>query len=227
MPLLSPEDAKAVQQQFEEKITRPVKMIVVTSQQNCMYCNEVKMLTEELAELSPMISVEAYDLDRDKDIATLYKLDKAPAIVVVADGRGEAPDTDFGIRFYGIPSGYEFMSMLDALNTVGSDGADLPIMPETLEYLKNLDKDVHMQVFITPTCPYCPRAVIMAHHFAYVSPRVTADMIEAMEFQDLSSKYNVYGVPRTVINETVHQEGAVPEPLMLQKLKEAVESPAS
>jgi hypothetical protein len=62
----------------------------------------------------------------------------------------------------------------------------------------------------------------MAHHFAYISPRVTADMVEAMEFPDLSNKYNVYGVPRTVINEDVHQEGAVPEPMMLQKLKEAV-----
>ncbi len=222
MPLLSPDDARAVQQQFEEKITRPVKMIVVTSEQGCMYCREVKMLAEELAELSPLISVEAYDLEKDQPIVQLYGLDKAPAIVVVADGRGEEPDTDYGIRFYGIPSGYEFMSLLDALNTVGSNGKDLQLMPETREFLESLDKDLHIQVFITPTCPYCPRAVMMAHHFAFVSPRVKADMVEAMEFPDLSNKYNVYGVPRTVINEVVHQEGAVPEPMMLQKLKEAV-----
>ncbi len=222
MPLLSPDDAKAVQEQFQQNITSPVKMIVVTTQQNCMYCNEVKMLAEELAELSPMIAVEVYDLERDKAIVDLYGLDKAPAIVVVADGRGEEPDTNYGIRFYGIPSGYEFMSLLDALNTVGSNGASMQLMPETIEFLKSLDRDVHMQVFITPTCPYCPRAVILAHHFAFVSPRVTSDMIEAMEFQELSNKYSVYGVPRTVINENVHQEGAVPEPMMLQKLKEAV-----
>ncbi len=222
MPLLSPDDAKAVQEQFQQNITSPVKMIVVTTQQNCMYCNEVKMLAEELAELSPMIAVEVYDLERDKAIVDLYGLDKAPAIVVVADGRGEEPDTNYGIRFYGIPSGYEFMSLLDALNTVGSNGASMQLMPETIEFLESLDRDVHMQVFITPTCPYCPRAVILAHHFAFVSPRVTSDMIEAMEFQELSNKYSVYGVPRTVINEDVHQEGAVPEPMMLQKLKEAV-----
>ena len=222
MPLLSPEDAKAVQQQFEENISRPVKMIVVTSQQDCMYCKEVKMLTEELAELSDLIAVEAYDLQQDKAIAELYGLDKAPAIVVVADGRGEAPDTDFGIRFYGIPSGYEFMSMLDALNTVGSEGKNVQLMPETQQFLDNLTQDIHMQVFITPTCPHCPRAVMLAHHLAYASPRVTSDMVEAMEFQELSNKYSVYGVPRSVINETVHQEGAVPEPMMLQKLKEAV-----
>jgi glutaredoxin-like protein len=222
MPLLSPDDAKAVQEQFQEKITRPVKMIVVTTEGDCMYCNEVKMLAEELAELSPLISVEAYDLEKDKPVVELYGIDKAPAIVVVADGRGEEPDIDYGIRFYGIPSGYEFMSLLDALYTVGSDGKDLQIMPETLEFLKSLDKDLHIQVFITPTCPYCPRAVMMAHHFAFVSPRVKADMVEAMEFPELSNRYHVYGVPRTVINEVVHQEGAVPEPMMLQKLREAV-----
>ena len=222
MPLLSPDDAKAVQEQFQEKITRPVKMIVVTTERDCMYCNEVKMLAEELADLSPLISVEAYDLEKDKAIVDLYGVDKAPAIVVVADGRGEEPDTDYGIRFYGIPSGYEFMSLLDALYTVGSNGKELQIMPETLEFLQNLDQDLHIQVFITPTCPYCPRAVMMAHHFAFVSPRVKADMVEAMEFPELSNRYHVYGVPRTVINEVVHQEGAVPEPMMLQKLREAV-----
>ena len=222
MPLLSPDDARAVQQQFQEKIVRPVKMIVVTSEIGCMYCREVKMLAEELAELSPLISVEAYDLDKDKAITELYGIDKAPAIVVVADGRGEEPDTDYGIRFYGIPSGYEFMSLLDALNTVGNNGAEMQIMPETREFLESLDRDLHIQVFITPTCPYCPRAVMMAHHFAFISPRVKADMVEAMEFQELSTRYNVYGVPRTVINDVVHQEGAVPEPMMLQKLKEAV-----
>ena len=222
MPLLSPDDAKAVQQQFQEKITRPVKMVVVTSETNCMYCTEVKMLAEELADLSPLISVETYDLDKDKAIVDLYGIDKAPAILIVADGRGEEPDTDYGIRFYGIPSGYEFMSLLDALNTVGSNGKDLQIMPETREFLENLDRDLHIQVFITPTCPYCPRAVMMAHHFAFISPRVKADMVEAMEFPELSNRYHVYGVPRTVINEVVHQEGAVPEPMMLQKLKEAV-----
>ena len=105
------------------------------------------------------------------------------------------------------------------MHTVGGDEVNL--QPATLEFLKTLDRDLHIQVFVTPTCPYCPRAVMLAHHLAYASPRVKADMVEAMEFPELSSRYNVFGVPRTVINEVVHQEGAAPEPLMLQKLREA------
>ena len=223
MALLSPEDAQAVAAQFEENLQRPVKMVVATSEGNCMYCNEVKSLSEELAELSPNLTVESYDLDVDVADLAIYNLDKTPAIAIVADG-GDEPDTDYGIRFYGIPSGYEFMSLLDAINTIGGD--QIQLRQDTLDFLNNLEQDVHIQVFITPTCPHCPRAVMLAHHLAYASPRVTADMVEAMEFQELSNKYSVYGVPRTVINETVHQEGAAPEPMLLQKLREAVAAPA-
>jgi len=110
MALLSPEDAQAVAAQFEENLQRPVKMVVATSEGNCMYCNEVKSLSEELAELSPNLTVESYDLDVDVADLAIYNLDKTPAIAIVADG-GDEPDTDYGIRFYGIPSGYEFMSL--------------------------------------------------------------------------------------------------------------------
>jgi hypothetical protein len=63
---------------------------------------------------------------------------------------------------------------------------------------------------------------MLAHHLAIASDNVTADMVEAIEFPHLSQKYSVMGVPRSVINETVHQEGAAPEPMFLERLKEAV-----
>ena len=62
---------------------------------------------------------------------------------------------------------------------------------------------------------------MLAHHMAIASDMVTADMVEAIEFPHLSQKYSVMGVPRSVINETVHQEGAAPEPMFLEKMKEA------
>jgi len=68
--------------------------------------------------------------------------------------------------------------------------------------------------------------VRLAHRFAIENDLITADMVEAIEFPHLANKYAVYGVPRTVINDTVHQEGAVPEPMMLAKLLEAVDEEA-
>jgi len=77
---------------------------------------------------------------------------------------------------------------------------------------------------VTPTCPYCPQAVSLAHQVAIASPHVRADMVEAVEFPELAIRYQVMGVPRTVINERVHIEGAAPEPMVLGKLREALVS---
>jgi glutaredoxin-like protein len=129
-------------------------------------------------------------------------------------------ERDYGIRFYGIPSGYEFSSIIEDIVDVSR--GDSGLQPATREALAAVSEPVHFQVFITPTCPYCPQAVRLAHKFAMESEQIRADMVEAIEFPHLSNKYGVYGVPRTVINESVHQEGAVPEPLLLAKLQEAV-----
>jgi predicted DsbA family dithiol-disulfide isomerase len=65
--------------------------------------------------------------------------------------------------------------------------------------------------------------VVLAHRLAIESEWITADMVEATEFPHLANKYEVYGVPRTVINETIHVEGAVPEPLLVNELMKALD----
>jgi alkyl hydroperoxide reductase subunit AhpF len=92
----------------------------------------------------------------------------------------------------------------------------------TRKQVAALESPVHFQVFVTPTCPYCPRAVLLAHQLAMESELVRGDMVEAIEFPHLSNKYQVQGVPRTVINETVHIEGAMPEAMIMARLEEAV-----
>ena len=108
---------------------------------------------------------------------------------------------------------------IDAIVLVSSGGESVRL--ERSEEGWRITEPVHFQVFVTPTCPYCPQAVRLAHKFAMESELITADMVEAVEFPQLANKYAVHGVPRTIINETVHQEGAAPEPLMLAKLLEA------
>ncbi len=75
---------------------------------------------------------------------------------------------------------------------------------------------------MTPTCPYCPQAVILAHQLAMASDQITADMVEISEFPHLAQKYQVQGVPRTVINEKWSLDGAAPEAMLVAKAKEAL-----
>ena len=207
------DDVKAeVKKKFQE-LKGGVKLSVFTQKIECQYCAETRALVEEVGELSGKIEVRVFDFETDGEAVKKYRIDKIPALVVEGD-------RDFGIRFYGIPAGYEFSSLLEAIDMVSTGRADLE--KDTLEFLKSLEKDVHLQVFVTPTCPYCPRAVVLSHAMAMVSDRVRADMVEATEFPHLGQRYGVRGVPKTVINETVSQEGAAPEGMMIEKIREAL-----
>lgn len=216
MALLSEQDAAAVKEQFEQTLSSPVKLVMFTQEFECMYCRETRQIVEELAQLSPLVTAEVYDFMDDKQLAENYGVDKIPAVLVLRRGEDGQPDVDYGIRFYGIPSGYEFMSLLEAIKLVST--GQLTLSQATLDKLQKLAEPLHLQVFVTPTCPYCPRAVMLAHQLAFASAKVRADMVEATEFPQLSYKYNVMGVPRTVINETIHIEGAVPEPMLVARL---------
>jgi glutaredoxin-like protein len=123
-------------------LTGPVKLINFTQEMECQYCRETNLLLQEIAELSDKITTETYNFVTDAEMTSKYKIDKIPATVIMG---GE----DKGIRFYGIPSGYEFVTLLDTIKMVsaGDSGLDL----KTKELLGQLKKPVHLQVFITPT----------------------------------------------------------------------------
>jgi glutaredoxin-like protein len=218
MSLISKKDADFLRQEFENNLVNPVKLVMFTQSMECQFCSETRQIVEEIAALSDSVTAEIFDFVADKATAELYGIDKIPAIAIVRVEDGK--EKDFGLRFFGIPSGYEFTSIIEDIMDVSK--GDSGLQPKSKETVADITEPVHFQVFVTPTCPYCPQAVRLAHKFAIESDFITADMVEAIEFPHLANKFSVYGVPRTVINEKVHQEGAVPEPLMLAKLLEAI-----
>jgi len=213
MPLLQEQDKAKIKELFTS-LVNPVKLVTFTQTFECDYCQETRQIVEEVAALSDKISAEIYNFALDKSQAEQYNVDKIPAIAIVSD-------VDYGIRFYGIPSGYEFASLIEDIIDVSRGESGLS--QNTIQALSKIQTPVHIQVFVTPTCPYCPRSVRLAHKLALQSEHIRADAVEAMEFPHLAIKYHVQGVPRTVINETTHIEGAVPEAALVQKLVAAVE----
>jgi glutaredoxin-like protein len=143
MALLSEEIKKEVQIELQGLINE-VKLIVFTQEMECEYCHENRMLAEEIASLSNKIKVEVYNFTLDKNKVEEYKIDKIPAIVV-CDGTGK----DYGIKFYGIPAGYEFTSLMEAMRMVSSGESGLK--EESKKELQKLNKQVHIQVFVTLT----------------------------------------------------------------------------
>ncbi len=180
-----------------------VKLFFFMQELDCAYCGETRLILEELVEISPaVLSLQIYNIRTDTEMAEKYNISKVPATVI----EGEM---DYGIRFYGLPSGYEFSTLLEDIVDVGR--ADSGLSEATRQALQAIDKPLHVQVFVTPTCPHCPGAVRLAHKMAIENPYITADMIEATEFPQLSMQYNVRGVPRTIVDGRMSIEGNVPE----------------
>lgn len=217
MSLLSEKDRSYLRNEFQA-LNHPVKLLVFSQDRECQYCRETRELAEELSTLSSKITTETVIFVPESAAAKQYNVDKIPAIVLLADG---PQPVDYGIRFYGIPSGYEFSTLVEDMMMVSA--GDSGLAPDLKAQLHKLAQPVHMQVFITPTCPYCPQAVHLAHQMAMESPHVQADMVEAIEFPHLSNKYQVMGVPRTVINESYHLEGAAPGAMLMAKIQEAIQ----
>lgn len=209
MSLLRDKDREAVRERLAE-MSGKVRILYFTQELECQYCRETGMLLGEVSELSEKLSLETYNFVTDKEVVEQYKIDKIPSFVLLAED-----GIDHGIRFYGIPSGYEFATLLEDILMLSANDSGLD--QATRDALKSLDKELHFQVFVTPTCPYCPGAVRVAHQMALESDKVRADMVEATEFPHLSMKYNVRGVPRTVINEDHAFEGMMPEAMVLSE----------
>ena len=212
MPMLPDDVKKQVQEAFAD-LTNPVRLVIFTQTLECMYCRENKELLQEIADLSDQVTTEVYNFVTDPEKVEEFGIDKIPATAIVGE-------KDYGIRFYGIPAGYEFTSLVHVIRLVGGVGSQLD--DQTKQQLAELVDPVHMQVFVTPTCPYCPQAVVLGYEMAYVSDQVRADGVESSEFPQLAVKYQVSGVPRTVINEDTYLEGAAPPDMLLEKIQEAL-----
>ena len=216
MALLPDEIKKQVQETFVD-LEHPVHLVVFTQTLECAHCNDNRQLAQEVAELSDLIDVTVYNFVVDADQAKEYGVDKIPATVIMGE-------EDYGIRFYGVPAGYEFTSLIHTIRMIGTGTSQLD--EATREGLDALAEPIHMQVFVTPTCPYCPQAVVLSYEMAYASPNVRADGIESTEFPHLAVKYQVAGVPRTVINDKTHIEGVVPPEMVLQAIQETLDAGA-
>lgn len=213
MAIISENDSKALAELFKESLTDPVSLVFFKSQ-SCQFGDDVEALLGEVAGLSEKITLEVHDLDAEKEKAEGFGLEYAPGIAVVKDGKG------YGILFTGAPFGYEFTSLIEAIKMVSS--GDTELEDEVRDKVRTIDKPVRIKVFVTPSCPYCPRAVIIAHKFAFENENIVGEMIEAQEFPEISQLYNVYAVPKVIINEKVEFEGALPEKQFLEYLMEAV-----
>lgn len=139
--MLKDEDREQFRKRLEG-LVNPVQLVIFTQTLECEFCAETHALVEEVAALSDKVEGVIYDFVLDKDKADDYGVDKIPAIAVMGQ-------KDYGVRFYGMPAGYELASLLEAMDTVSTGESGLS--EATKEALAQIDEPVHFEVFVTPT----------------------------------------------------------------------------
>ena len=146
MALISPSDQERLRDAFTE-MTRSVRLLFFTQTLGCGMCLQTKQILDELPPLSDKIAIEEVNLILEGDKAKTYAVDRAPAIAVCYEQ--DAVLHDARIRFLGMPGGYEFISLVQAVILAG--GGPSHLSDESRTKLLAVDKPVTMQVFTTPT----------------------------------------------------------------------------
>jgi alkyl hydroperoxide reductase subunit AhpF len=141
MAFLQARDEAAVKKEFE-RVGGPVKLTVFATELGGDSNAQAVALIREVAALSDQLSVTVLNPHIDRDQAAAYGITESPAVVV--EGA-----QDYGIRFLGIPAGYEFSNLIDSIIAVSTGEAGLT--DETKAALAGLTEDVTIKVFATPT----------------------------------------------------------------------------
>ena len=207
--LLNQDVQNQLKQVFEE-LKNPVTMVLFTSKEDCESCAQTQSLLTEIAELSDKLSVKEFDLHSDE--AKQYGIEMAPSFVLL-----DSKDEYKRVKFNGIPAGHEINSFISAL--IEMSGTESEIPAELLERIQKIDKPVNIKVFVTLSCPHCPGAVQKAHKLAMLNKNVTGEMIEAQTFYELSEKFNVTGVPKIIINDSLELVGNQPIERFLDQIE--------
>ncbi len=219
--LISEKDVEVIKALFEEEMKGPVKISVFAEPAATLsmpgrpptYNKECQQLMEELSALSDKITLEVIDPGQQADIAEKFGIDKTPAVVI------DSPAGNHNLRFYGLPGGREFPNLLQGI-VMASQGKS-GLAANTKLALTKIDKDIQIQVFTTPTCPYCPPLASMALAMAQENPHIKAEIVEITEFPHVAAKYQIQGVPTVILSDVLMFVGAVPEENFVDAINQA------
>ena len=145
--LLNDDIVRQVKDLFDSQLVNPVEMVFFTTSEHCDTCQDTHQILTEVSAISEKIHLQEYDLDKNPQLAQVYNVEMTPYLVIT--GTEGDDQLDYGLRFAGIPSGYEFTSLIQAILLVSK--RDSGLSSQIREELKGITHPINLKVFVTPT----------------------------------------------------------------------------
>jgi glutaredoxin-like protein len=191
------------------KLGGAVRVRVFAIPGHCVFCNTAEELVCRLAEMSEKIIVLRSGFDPEDPAAKDYGIDRHPAIII----HGKQ---DYGVRFFGVPIGYQFGVFVEDLVMASSGMTDLS--EEVKIKLRSVKRPVSIQVYTLPDCPGSPRMARAAHKFSIENGNITADVVDVLEFGELAAEMGVLETPKTMVNGKVEIQGVIRERELVERI---------
>ncbi len=205
------ESLEEIRKTLTTYMLNPVDVYLYTQTLNCPTCPDAESLAKQLEPLHPALFLHIINPLLDKNIPADVDLQYLPL------WRFESQKTDPGIRFYGLPAGYEFAVFIETILTLSQNQPALE--QPYVERIQRLQHTFHIKVFVTPTCPYCPQMAMLATQSAFIHPKIRSSIFEIEEFPQLAQQYNIRSVPLTIINDSLFIPGALPPDEFIRQLE--------
>ncbi len=188
----------------------PITLTSFSQEMTCEPCSSADAFIEELAAVDDRLRLEKKDFLRDRELAEGMGIHHIPALVLHRPDDGRP-----AVRYYGVPAGYEFGAFLRVLVLFSNGRVTEKVDPALLD---GVGKDINLKVFVLVTCPSCPVMAHLCATLAFMSPRITTEIIEANTFVDLSTRFSVGAVPKIVINDTLEVVGVLPPQELVRRI---------
>jgi thioredoxin len=189
--LIDKRSQEALKSKFHKELRGEVSLDVFIGRDNKEYCDFTVQLCQELGELDSRIKPQVFQTNDGK--AGELGITRSPTVLV-------GWDQGYKLKYTGAPAGEEAGGFIEAISLISR--RDSGLQEDSKVKLQNIDRDASIQVYVTPSCPYCPRAVLLAHQIAIEAKgRVESECVEASQNMGLAKQFNVSSVPQQVINE--------------------------
>ena len=196
------DDVKKIRERFDRTLKDPVTINIFLDSEQCNTCSDALALMEELTSMDNRMKINIFHTDDSE--AKKYSITKGPVIILFSEHFKEG-----NVRYYGIPSGHEFLVLMDDLEAFSTGKVNLS--QTVIDKIQSIKTPAEIRVYTTPHCQFCPAMVKSAHRFAMINSNITGSMVGAMDFSEEADEAGVMQVPHITLNgETMHV-GSLPE----------------